>query len=221
MTCIKVLVVDDQPLFREGLATLLSTVDDFTVVALASDGVQAVQLAAQHRPDVTLMDLRMPVMDGVAATRRLRIEVPECHVVVLTTFDDDQSIFEALRAGALGYLLKDAPITELATAVRRAAAGESILAPRVATRLVQHVARQQPALQPPDTPRGSTSAVAQLTPRERDVLVLLGRGASNKDIARALDVAEGTVKNHLSSVFTKLGVSDRLGAALVARELGL
>lgn len=220
MSRIRVLVVDDQPLFREGLATLLSTVEDFEVAGIAADGAQAVSLAVSCLPDVILMDLRMPVQDGVAATRRVRIEAPSCQVVVLTTFEDDQSIVEALRAGAIGYLLKDAPLSELSTAVRKAASGESILATRVATRLVQHVARS-PA--PPGGPTDvqASTVLSQLTSREREVLTLLGRGASNKDVARALDVAEGTVKNHLSSIFGKLGVNDRLGAALLARELGL
>lgn len=217
MNEIRILIVDDQPLFRDGLATLLGTIDDFEVVATAEDGAQALRLAAQHLPAVVLMDLRMPVMDGVAATRRLRAEVPGAQVVVLTTFDDDESILEAVRAGALGYLLKDTASAELANAVRRAAKGESILTPRVATRLMRHVAHQSSS--PPPAP--NSRVLGDLTAREREILAFLGRGASNKDIARHLDVAEGTVKNHVSSILSKLDVNDRLGAALLARELGL
>lgn len=217
MNKIRILVVDDQPLFRDGLSTLLSTIDDLEVVAAAEDGAHALRLAAQHQPAVVLMDLRMPVMDGVAATRRLRAEVPATQIVVLTTFDDDESILEAVRAGALGYLLKDTASADLAHAVRRAAKGESILTPRVATRLMRHVAHQSPA--PPIAP--NARLLSELTTREREILTLLGRGASNKDIARSLNVAEGTVKNHVSSILSKLNVNDRLGAALLARELGL
>jgi DNA-binding NarL/FixJ family response regulator len=213
---IRVLVVDDQELFREGLVTLLSTFPDFCVVGQAENGERALAVTQACLPQVVLMDLRMPVLDGVRATRRFRAEHPHVKVLVLTTFDDDESVFDALRAGALGYLLKDASAGQLAEAVRQAARGESSLTPRIATRLVQHVASQS------EPPRSSQVAtLGELTSRERDVLAMLGRGATNKDIARSLNVAEGTVKNHVTSVFTKLGVSDRLKAALVARELGL
>ncbi len=218
MTRIRILIADDQPLFREGLCTLLGTIDDFEVVGTAEDGAHALRLATLYHPDVVLMDLRMPVMDGVSATRRLRAESPEAQIVVLTTFDDDDSILDAVRAGALGYLLKDTASDELANAVRRAAKGESILTPRVATRLMRHVARQSSS---PSTPVTNARVIEELTTREREILALLARGASNKDIARSLNVAEGTVKNHVSSILAKLNVNDRLGAALLARELGL
>jgi len=210
---IRILVVDDQSLFREGLIALLSTLSEVLVVGQAANGVEALRLAHQFQPHVVLMDLRMPIMDGVAATRRLRAELPDARVVVLTTFEDDASIFEALAAGALGYLLKDTDSAGLWEAIRHAARGESFLTPRVATRLVRRVVEGPTNASPMPTP--------ELTTRERQVLTLLGQGASNKDIARALDVVEGTIKNHVTSIFTKLKVSDRLQAALVARELGL
>ena len=212
---IRLLVVDDQSLFREGLITLLSTMPDFEVVGQAENGQHALEVAPHCRPDVVLMDLRTPVLDGVKATRRLRTELPSAKVVVLTTFDDDESIFEAIRAGALGYLLKDRPSEALAEALRQAARGESFLTPRVATRLVQRVATQNSAPSAV-TPPG----LSELTAREKEVLTLLGRGATNKDIARALNVAEGTVKNHVTAILMKLGVGDRLQAALLARECG-
>jgi DNA-binding NarL/FixJ family response regulator len=212
MNPIRILVVDDQSLFREGLTTLLSTVPEFVVVGQAEHGRCAIQLAKATLPDVVLMDLRMPVMDGVTATRALSKELPSSRVVVLTTFDDDESIFEAIRAGALGYVLKDVELPQLVEAVRLAARGESFLTPRVATRLVQQVATQNaaPLVQ---------SIANRLTEREREILKLLSQGASNKDIARELNLVEGTVKNHVTSIFVKLDVTDRVQAALRAREL--
>jgi DNA-binding NarL/FixJ family response regulator len=213
---IRVLVTDDQVVFREGLVTLLSTLDNVVVVAEAENGEEAVRLAHSVMPDVVLMDLSMPILDGVAATRRLRAEVPEANVVVLTTFSDDSSILDAIAAGALGYLLKDTGIDELRTAIAQASRGESFLSPVVLTRLVRHVARNGEHM---NAPRATQDF--GLTPRERAVLAQLSHGATNKDIARALELAEGTVKNHVSSAFAKLGVTDRLQAALVARTYGL
>jgi len=216
MTPVRVLLVDDQTLFRAGLRTLLSTRPEVEVIGEAENGQDAVRLAAQLRPDVVLMDLKMPVLDGVAATRRLRVQLPTCRIVALTTFEDDELVFEVLRAGAVGYLLKDAPVDRLVDAILAAARGESVLQPSVASKVLAELSRlsSQPA---PAAP----SALDRLSDRERDVLRLLGRGASNKEIAAALFLAEGTVKNHITSIFTKLEVSDRTQAALRARELGL
>lgn len=216
MSSIRVLVADDQAVFREGLVALLSTMSGVCVVAEAENGEEAVRLSHVYSPDVVLMDLKMPVLDGVAATRRLNAEVPAAKVVVLTTFGDDTSILDAIAAGALGYLLKDTGLEELNNAILRARRGEAFLATPVLTRLVRHVARAGSGVAPEKTAQDFG-----LTPRELVVLQHLSRGASNKDIARALDLAEGTVKNHVSAAFNKLGVTDRLQAALVARTYGL
>jgi len=216
MNSIRILLVDDQALFREGLRTLLSVQPDFDVVGEAANGEEAVQLAHKLRPAVVLMDLRMPVLDGVAATRRLREMHPDCQVIVLTTFDDDEYVFEGLRAGAVGYLLKDTPSEKLNEAIRAAARGESFLQPSIAAKVVaeftrltnQASSRLQPLVEP-------------LSERELEVLRLVAGGASNKEIAAKLFIAEGTVKNHLTNILGKLGVSDRTQAALKARELGL
>lgn len=216
MRKIRILLVDDQTMFREGLRTLLSVQNDFEVVGEAANGEQALQLAARHHPDVVLMDLRMPVLDGVAATRQLSKRLPECRVIVLTTFDDDEYVFDGLRAGALGYLLKDAPADKLFEAIRAAARGESFLQPSVAAKLVAEYARL--ASQAPSRPE---PLVEPLSDREQEVLRWIARGASNREIAEHLYIAEGTVKNHVSSILSKLEVSDRTQAALKAREMGL
>lgn len=214
MSRVRVLIVDDQTLFRAGLRTLLATQPELDVVGEASDGQEALLVADRVRPDVVLMDLKMPNVDGVAATRRLRVRLPSCRVVALTTFEDDALVFEALRAGAVGYLLKDAPVAQLVAATLAAARGESVLQPSVASKVLAKLSQLS------DPTPADASLLAQLTEREREVLRLLGRGASNKEIASALFVAEGTVKNHVTNILTKLGVSDRTQAALRARELG-
>ncbi|MCY1138989.1 response regulator transcription factor [Actinoplanes sp. Pm04-4] len=211
MTPVRVLLVDDQALFREALGVLLSASTDLEVVGEAGDGEQAVRRVAEHTPDVVLMDLRMPVLDGVAATRRIRDEHPATRVIALTTFDDDADVFAALRAGAVGYLLKDVSSERLVEAVRAAARGESVLQPSVAAKVVARVA-QLPAAEAPAVP---------LSEREREVLRLLAGGRSNREIAAAMFLAEGTVKNHVTTILGKLGVRDRTQAALRARELGL
>lgn len=216
MSRIRILLVDDQTLFREGLRTLLSVQPDFEIVAEAADGEEALLQAARHHPQVVLMDLRMPVLDGVAATRRLHTTHPECRVIVLTTFEEDEAVFDALRAGALGYLLKDAPTESLYQAIRAAARGESFLQPSVAAKLVAEFARLSRVTSP--RPAGLAEALSE---REIEVLRLLASGASNKEIASQLYIAEGTVKNHITSILAKLEVSDRTQAALKARELGL
>jgi DNA-binding NarL/FixJ family response regulator len=215
---IRVLLVDDQALFREGLNTLLSIHSDIEVVGEANNGEEAVQIAAQTNPDVVLMDLRMPVLDGVAATRRLAETQPDSRVIVLTTFDDDEHIFDGLRAGAVGYLLKDVSSTKLIEAIRAAASGHSFLQPSVTAKLINEFTRVtsgQPAT------LGSQPLVEPLSERELEVLQQVATGASNKEIAAELFITEGTVKNHLTNILGKLGVRDRTQAALKAKEIGL
>lgn len=215
---IRVLIVDDQSLFREGLRTLLDLRADIRVVGEAADGEEAVRLAATLRPDVVLMDIRMPVLDGAAATRRLRERVPDARVIALTTFDDDEYVFESLRAGAVGYLLKDTPSENLAEAIRAAARGESFLQPSVAAKVVAEFAR----LSGHEPSNATPAALPEpLSGRELEILRHLASGASNKEISAALFIAEGTVKNHVTNILGKLGVRDRTQAALKARELNL
>ncbi len=213
---IRVLLVDDQALFREGLNTLLSIHSDIEVVGEANNGEEAIQMAAQTAPDVVLMDLRMPVLDGVAATRRLAETQPDSRVIVLTTFDDDEHIFDGLRAGAVGYLLKDVSSEKLVEAIRATAGGQSFLQPSVAAKLISEFARVT-GHQPPT----SQPLVEPLSERELEVLQQVATGASNKEIAATLFITEGTVKNHLTNILGKLGVRDRTQAALKAKELGL
>ncbi len=210
---VRVLIVDDQALFREALATLLEVQPEIEVVGEASDGEQAVRLCAELRPDVALMDIRMPVLDGIAATTRLRAEQPGVRVLALTTFDDDADVFAALRAGAVGYLLKDVSSTRLVEALVAARRGESVLQPSVAAKLVAKVAQM-----PVEVPQ---PLVTPLSDRELEVIRLLADGHSNREIAKSLFLAEGTVKNLVTSVLSKLQVRDRTQAALRARELGL
>lgn len=216
MTPIRVLLVDDQPLFREGVHTLLSLQPDLEVVGEAGNGEEALRLAARLRPDVILMDLQMPVLDGVEATRRLRLTQPDCRVIALTTFDDDEYVFEGLRAGAIGYLLKDTPSVKLLEAIRAAARGESFLQPSIAAKVVAEFSRL--ADQAPTRPQPLAEPLSE---RENDILRLVVTGASNKEIAAVLVITEGTVKNHLTNILAKLGVRDRTQAALKAKELGL
>jgi len=212
-----VLLVDDQALFREGLRAVLSVQPGLRVVAEAADGREAVADAKRWTPQVVLMDLRMPVMDGVEATRKVREASPHSQVIVLTTFDDDEQVFEALRAGALGYLLKDAPPARLVEAIAAAARGESFLQPSIAAKVLAEFNR----LSPKKAPAELAAMWEKLSSRELEVLRQLAEGKSNKEIGAALNLAEGTVKNHLSNVFGKLGVLDRTQAALLAREKGL
>ena len=216
MSAVRVLVVDDQALFREALATLLGARPEVEVVGEAGDGHQALERAAALQPDVVLMDLHMPVLDGIAATRRLTVEQPGVRVLALTTFDDDEDVFAALRAGALGYLLKDVSADRLVEAVQAAARGESVLQPSVAAKVVARFAQLD------DAPRARPQPlVVPLSDRELDVLRLLADGRSNREIATALFLAEGTVKNHVTNVLGKLGARDRTQAALRARALDL
>jgi two-component system, NarL family, response regulator LiaR len=207
---IQVLIVDDHAVVREGLRAFLQTQEGMNVAGEAADGNEALEAATRLRPDVILMDLVMPELDGVTAMRTLRERVPDARVIVLTSFLDEDKLLPALRAGAAGYLLKNAEPKELARAVRSAHAGEALLDPVVAARLVETLAAD-----------GERDPIDRLTPREREVLVLIGRGFPNKRIARELGVTEKTVKTHVGHVLAKLGVTDRTQAAVLAVRAGL
>lgn len=215
---IRILLVDDQALFREGLHTLLSVHDDLQVVGEASNGQEAIDAVAKLSPDVVLMDLRMPVLNGVAATRQISESAPNSRVIVLTTFDDDDYIFDGLRAGAVGYLLKDVPSAKLVEAIRAAARGESFLQPSVAAKVVAEFSRMSG---PGKTAVPQQDLVEPLSDRELEILGVLATGASNREIANQLFITEGTVKNHVTNILGKLGVRDRTQAALKAKEMGL
>jgi len=212
---IRVLVVDDQELVRSGFCVILDTAEGITVVGEAANGEAALAAADVHRPDVVLMDIRMPGMDGLEATRLLTRGPTAPKVVMLTTFDLDEYVYEALRAGASGFLLKDSPRADLITAVRAAATGNALLAPSVTRRLIEAFARRPPETAP------SPARLASLTAREREVLVLLARGGSNIEIAAALFVSEATVKTHVGNLLAKLGLRDRVQAVILAYETGI
>ncbi len=211
---IRVVVVDDQEMVRAGFAALLDAQDGIEVAGQAADGAAALAVCAEADPDVVLMDVRMPVLDGVEATARLLDTATRARVVVLTTFDVDDYVYAALRAGASGFLLKDATPDELVSAVRVVAAGESLLAPTVTSRLIARFAGQPGTVAAPP-------ALDPLTPREREVLVLIARGLSNKEIAARLVVAEQTVKTHVGRILAKLALRDRAQAVMAAYESGL
>ena len=216
MTNLRVLLVDDQALVRRGFRLILETAGDIIVVGEAADGQAALHAVERHDPDVVLMDIRMPHLDGIAATRRLAGRgQPRPRVLVLTTYDLDEYVYDALRAGASGFLLKDTPPEQLAPAVRVVAAGDALLAPSVTRRLIETFARH-PARAADPTPQSSV-----LTEREREVLRLLARGLSNTEIATRLSVSDTTVKTHLSNVFNKLSLRDRVQAVVYAYETGL
>ena len=209
-----VLIADDQRLVRAGFRAILETRPDITVVGEAGDGLAAVDLARRRRPDVVLMDIRMPGMDGIEATRRI-LEVDDgIAVLMLTTFDLDEYVYDALRAGASGFLLKDVPAEELIEAVRIVAAGDALIAPAITKRLLARFARSAP-------PRVPDAGLAQLTPRESEVLGLVARGLSNAEIAAELVLSEATVKTHVKRLLSKLGLRDRVQAVVLAYETGL
>lgn len=246
---IRILIVDDQTLVREGFRKLLEMEPDFEVVGTAADGEAAVAAAEQLYekgvpPDVILMDIRMPRMDGIAATKALKQRWPGSHVVILTTFDDVELIREGLRAGALGYSLKDITAEQLSSTVRTAAGGQVLLQPDIAGKVFASLSPALPSSSTPQTPQtppitqsaaggavvstmsghpsqAEAGLAEPLTDREREILALVGRGASNREIAEALYLTEGTVKNHMTSILNKIGVRDRTQAALKAREFGL
>lgn len=215
---IRIVLADDQALFLEGLRTLLSLEDSLDIVAECHNGEEALEACRSQAPDLVLMDLNMPILDGVAATRAIKEEMPTVQVLTLTTFDDDERVFEALKAGASGYLLKDTPSKQLVDAIRAVSAGESFLQPSIASKVLAEFNRMS---SPAPAPRKPIVLREPLSKREEEVLVWLSRGCSNKEIASQLDLAEGTVKNHVSNVLGKLGVLDRTQAALMARDLGL
>ncbi|NIZ91661.1 response regulator transcription factor [Kineosporiaceae bacterium B12] len=214
---VRVLLVDDDALVRAGLQMILSSADDLQVVGEAENGAQAVEAVAAHRPDVVLMDVRMPVMDGLSAAKAITSRPAAPAVVMLTTFDLDEYVFQALQAGATGFLLKDTPPRELLAAVRVVAAGEAMLSPTVTKRLVGHFAAD--ASNP--RRREATQSLQLLTDREREVLGAVGQGMSNAEIGRSLFMSEATVKTHVSRLLTKLGAHNRVQVAIVAHDAGL
>lgn len=213
-TVIKVMVVDDQALMRTGFRMILETADGIDVVAEAENGFEALAEADRSEPNVVLMDIRMPELDGVEATRRLVERHPDARILILTTFDLDEYVYAAIRAGATGFLLKDTPPEQLIEAVRVVAAGEALLGPSVTTRLVEEFARSAP-------PVAKAPGLDDLTDREREVLVAMARGMSNAEIAATLFVGETTVKTHVGRVLMKLGLRDRVQAVVAAYESGV
>jgi DNA-binding NarL/FixJ family response regulator len=221
---IKVLLVDDQTLIRQGIRLLLEIESDIQVVGQAADGQAALEQVEALHPDVVLMDVRMPEMDGVAATRLLSARHPEVKVIILTTFEDDETVFEGLKAGARGYLLKDISSEEMAQAVRKVAAGEALIQSRLTRKVLAEFSRLATATDRGSSPKSLPVVDAlpvPLTERELEVLQALAHGLSNREIADSLVITEGTVKNHVSSLIDKLGVRDRTQAVLKAQEVGL
>ena len=212
---IRTLVVDDQALVRGGLCAMLETADDIEVVGEAADGADAVEQSTLRRPDVVLMDIRMPRMDGIEATRRLSALTDGPRVLILTTFDVDEYVYEAMRAGAAGFLLKDTPPAKLAEGIRTVAAGEALLAPTVTRRLVEHFVRR------PAAAAATTATFSELTSRELDILHHVARGLSNREIADTLFLSEATVKTHVTRILSKLGLRGRVQAVVLAYESGL
>jgi DNA-binding NarL/FixJ family response regulator len=233
-TAVRVLVVDDQQLVRDGIASLLRVQDGIVVVGTATNGQEALEQALTRQPDVILMDVRMPIMDGVEATLQILRQVPSCRILMLTTFDDDQYVRDALRAGARGYLLKDLPAQDLAQAVHAVSQGVYQFDASVMERMVETYSRSITAKQSetgghmtsllPKTKANATPdspSAAGLTNREIEILRLIAAGATNREVADSLVISEGTVKNHLSNIFGRLGLRDRTQAVMYAREHGL
>ena len=217
MTPIRVLLADDQAMVRGGFRMILEMEADMEVVGEAADGQQALKLARRARPHVVVMDIRMPQLDGIAATRRLLVELdPPPYVLIVTTFDDDASLYEALRSGASGFLLKNAPPEQLIDAVRTLAAGEGLLSAAVTRRVIEEFARHSPT-----TDRAADDALSELTEREVEVLRLIARGRSNAEIAAQLVISPGTAKTHVGRILMKLGLRDRVQAVVLAYDSGL
>lgn len=213
MTPLRVLIVDDHPLFRKGMRTLLESMAETTVAGEATSGKEAVEMALALEPDVVLMDLQMPEGGGLAAIRKLTDANPDSRILVVTLFDDDESVFAALKAGARGYVLKDADEAEMIRAIQGVAGGEAIFSPAIASRLIEYFAATHA--------RRDAEIFPDLTEREREVLTLIARGHSNAEIAKELSISLKTVRNHASSIYSKLQVADRAQAAIRAREAGL
>jgi len=216
---IRVLIADDHTLIREGLQAVLAQEPDISIVGHAASGADALALAKELAPDVILMDVRMPGMDGVEATRRIKAEVPGAKVVILTVYQDDEYLFNAVKAGAVGYILKDVSPEQLVHAVRLASRGESLIDPALAARVLAEFSKL--STNGERTQQGATGVYAALTPREMQVLNLVAQGKSNKEIARELCIEEKTVKNHMSNIFAKLQVNDRTQALIYAVRHGL
>ncbi len=215
---LRVVIADDQELVRAGLEMIVGAAEDLEVAGLAADGAEAVALADRLAPDVVLMDVRMPTMDGIEATRRITAAGEGPRVVMLTTFDLDDHVFGAFRAGASGFLLKDAPRADIVAAIRAAAAGDALVAPSITRRLIAHFAGPDPAAAPAPAPRPE---LGELTPREREVLELIGHGLNNAELAERLVLSEKTVKTHVGRILWKLGLRDRVQAVILAYEAGL
>lgn len=213
MDPLHVLIADDHPLFRKGMRALLTAAPDFRVVGEATTGQEAIELAGSLQPDVILMDLQMPGMNGVEATRQILHTSPHIRILIVTLFEDDASVFAALRAGARGYVLKDAHEEEMLRAIRAVGSGEAIFSAAIATRLIDYFAASRPAV--------ATDLFPTLTEREREILQLIARGASNSDIARQLSLSAKTVSNYISNIYGKLQVTDRTQAVIRARDAGL
>lgn len=209
---IRVLIADDHTLFREGLVALMDSIEDIEVIATVEDGVQAIEKAGALQPDVILMDIQMPEVNGIEATRRIIQASPHIGVIVVTMFEDDDSVFAAMRAGARGYILKGADQNDMLRAIRAVARGEALFGPTIATRLMNYFSAPMPA--PPQ-------AFPELTAREVEILELIGHGMNNPEIAQKLTISMKTVRNHVSNIFNKLQVTDRVQAAIRAREAGL
>jgi DNA-binding NarL/FixJ family response regulator len=209
----KVIICDDQAIVRDGLEMLLKLEPDIEILGVADDGAAAVELVAKKTPDLVLMDLKMPIMNGVEATRQIKAKHPEVKILVLTTYDDDEWVFDAIQAGASGYLLKDTPREEVVKAIRGTVTGKTYIDPSIAGKVLRQASSHQ--TQP------ATLITSKLTDRETEVLRLIARGLSNSDIADRLFLSEGTVRNHVSAILAKLGVSDRTQAAVIAIQHGL
>jgi DNA-binding NarL/FixJ family response regulator len=217
---IRLLLADDQPLMRTGFRMILEETDDIDIVGEARDGTEAVRLTGELKPDVILMDVRMPGVDGIEATRQIVARNAAARILILTTFDLDEYAFSALRAGASGFVLKDVPLDELARAIRSVASGDAVVSPRITRRLLDVYAARLPGL-PGEGAGPAPAALGQLTPREQEVLLEVATGLSNTEIARKLVVSEATVKTHVGSILAKLGLRNRVQAVIFAYDVGL